>query len=86
MSVIRDQDSGDGEKLAIVHGAFSSLLRVSGLFAIDGERTGNDFEKLAESGILPNFAELHQVAGRHGVAFTPELVACSRHPWSRVLG
>jgi hypothetical protein len=77
MSVTRDHDSGDGEKTAVVRRACASLLRVGRLFAMGEERAANDLEMLSEIGILPNFAEFHEVAGRHGAAFTPELVAAA---------
>ena len=68
--VVADDDRG---KQVAVGNARVSLMRVSTLFAI--EPLMDDLDKLVESGYLPNFVQLDEVAKRNGVDFTPDLVA-----------
>ena len=68
--IITDEEGG---KRAVIWDALLSLRRVSKLFDI--EQPMGDLDKLVESGHLPNFVELDEVARRNGVNFTPDLIA-----------
>lgn len=62
------------EKQAAVQDARVCLMRVGGLFATD-DQLADDLDKLADSGRVPSFVELAEVARRHRIDFTPDLVA-----------